>query len=258
MPEKKTTKTTTGTRTKPKQTTKGKSTTNKAKTATKANKNAKDKVKGNPDIEVLSGNIIDIMEHDKKATNAKPEEMTFDIEPPMPKLPIARKNRNSPVIGDNGIDTKPGDNAKYATVLMELASWDKPDKTDVIQLDNRFMEYLQYCASNDIKIGNQMAYLALGLNKDDVYDMEHGRKLGSSASEFIKKVKQICAGNRELLMQDGKVNPITGIFWQKNYDAMKDVQDLQITASNALQPTMTMEEIAEKVKSDVVIDVDYE
>jgi hypothetical protein len=39
---------------------------------------------------------------------------------------------------------------------------------------------------------------------------------------------------------------------------MKDQQDITITPNNALQPTMSMEEIAEKVKSDVVIDVDYE
>jgi hypothetical protein len=38
---------------------------------------------------------------------------------------------------------------------------------------------------------------------------------------------------------------------------MKDTQDLVITPNNALQPTMSMEEIAEKVKTDVVIDTDY-
>lgn len=234
------TKTTTVTRTKPKQTAKGKTASKSTKTATKANKSVKD-IK------------IDVIDKAKPETYDK-----FEIEEQPPKLPTAKKNRNSPVIGDNGIDTKPGDNSKYATVLMELASWPKTDKTDIEELDNRFMEYLQYCASNDIKIGNQMAYLALGLSKDDVYDMEHGRKLGNSASEFIKKVKQICAGNRELLMQDGKVNPITGIFWQKNYDSMKDVQDITITPNNALQPTMSLEEIADKVAKDVVIDADYE
>ena len=30
-------------------------------------------------------------------------------------------------------------------------------------------------------------------------------------------------------MEDGKVNPVTGIFWQKNYDGMKDQQEVVLT-----------------------------
>jgi hypothetical protein len=59
------------------------------------------------------------------------------------------------------------------------------------------------------------------------------------------------------MVMDGKINPITWIFYAKNYFGMKDQQDLVITPNNALQPTMSMEEIAEKVKTDVVIDTDY-
>ena len=35
-------------------------------------------------------------------------------------------------------------------------------------------------------------------------------------------------------MQDGKVNPVTGIFWQKNYDGLKDQQEHVITPNNVL------------------------
>jgi hypothetical protein len=173
------------------------------------------------------------------------------------KLPYKPRGGNSPVIGNNGLSTKPGDNSKYASILLELSTWERPDKGNIDALESRFIEYLQYCERHDIKVGNQMAYLALGISKDDVYNWENGRTLDNSHSDFIKKVKAICAGNRELLMQDNKVNPIAGIFWQKNYDSMKDIQDINITASNALQPTMSMEEIADKVAKDVVIDTDY-
>ena len=184
-------------------TNKTKQTTNKTKATNKPKTSVKPKEK---DIK-SQGTVTEIGDYEKTTKlEVKPTE----------KKPTKGKPRggNSPVIGDKGVKTEPGDNSKYATILMELSSWPKPDKRNVEELENRFMEYLQYCAINDVKIGNQMAYLALGLNKDDVYDMEHGRKLDSTHSEFIKKVKQMCAGNRELLMQDGKVNPITGIFWQ--------------------------------------------
>ena len=30
-------------------------------------------------------------------------------------------------------------------------------------------------------------------------------------------------------MEDGKINPVTGIFWQKNYDGMRDQQEVVLT-----------------------------
>lgn len=35
-------------------------------------------------------------------------------------------------------------------------------------------------------------------------------------------------------MEDGKINPVTGIFWQKNYDGLKDQQETIITPNNPL------------------------
>jgi hypothetical protein len=188
-------------------------------------------------------NEIDMMDFEQSDTLQKPKRKS--------------NGRNSPVIGNNGVAINKGDAAKYANVLMDLSSWDAVDRSDVEELEIRFHEYLMYCAQNDLKIGNQMAYLALGLSKDNVYDMEHGRSFGSSHSDFIKKVKQICAGNRELLMQDGKVHPITGIFWQKNYDGMRDIQEIDIKSSSALSPTLTADEIAKQIPKDIPVDVNW-
>lgn len=141
---------------------------------------------------------------------------------------------NSPVIGDNGIATQQGDNSKYAKLLMEVNSWGEVDVSSVPALEERMGKYLQFCFDNDLKIGNQMCYLALGISKDDVYNWEHGLCRGKEHSDFIKKIRKLCSGNRELLLQDGKVNPILGIFWQKNYDGLKDVQDLVLTPNNPL------------------------
>lgn len=150
------------------------------------------------------------------------------------KTKMKPRGGNSPVIGDNGIVTQEGDNSKYAALLLEVHSWGKVDKSDVSALEERFIKYLNFCLSHDVKIGNQMCYLALGITKDNAYDWENGRGQGKPHSDFIKNVRAICSGNRELLLQDGKVNPILGIFWQKNYDGMKDVQDIVVTPNNPL------------------------
>ena len=145
-----------------------------------------------------------------------------------------RPHEYSPVIGDNGVSVPPGKNAKNAAFLSYLSSLPKVDHDDVQALEVRFQEYLDFCAENDFKIGNMVAYLALGISKDDVYNWESGKSRGKEHCEFIKKVKQICAGNRELLMQDGDINNITGLFWQKNHDGFRDQVEHVVAAPNLL------------------------
>lgn len=143
-------------------------------------------------------------------------------------------NLSSPVIGDNGINQSPGDNTRYAGLLLQLMSWGPVNKDDLSELEERLGRYLHFCMENDMRISNQACYMALGITKDDVYDWEHGRGryLDSRYSDFIKKVKQICATNREILMADGKINPVTGIWWQKQYEGMKEQTELIVTPNN--------------------------
>lgn len=48
-------------------------------------------------------------------------------------------------------------------------------------------------------------------------------------------------------MADGKVNPVTGIFWQKNYDGMKDQQEVVVTPNqNPLGEGQNAQQLAEK------------
>ena len=65
-------------------------------------------------------------------------------------------------------------------------------------------------------------------------------------STFIKKVRQFCATYREGLMEDGKVNPVTGIFWQKNYDGMKDQTEMVVTPNNPLGDAADTQALAQK------------
>ena len=117
--------------------------------------------------------------------------------------------------------------------MQEILPTEPLDYDDVEEMERRFQRYLQKCAEWDMKIGNQAAYAAIGINKDVVYEWTN-RQLGNPRrTEFIKKVQQFCAMYREGLMEDGKVNPVTGIFWQKNYDGMKDQQEVVLTPNTS-------------------------
>ena len=107
------------------------------------------------------------------------------------------------------------------------------DRDDVEEMERRFAFYLEMCAQWDMKVGNMAAYAAIGIDKNDAYEWTN-RNLGNPArTRFIKKVQKVCAMYREGLMEDGKVNPVTGIFWQKNYDGMKDQQEVVLTPNTS-------------------------
>lgn len=103
------------------------------------------------------------------------------------------------------------------------------NKYDINYLKYRFSMCLEYCSTNDIIISNQLVYFWLRLNKDDIYDIEHGRRNApSDVADFIKYVKSYCAMNRENLALDGTINPVLAIFHQKAYDGLKDTPDVHV------------------------------
>ena len=98
----------------------------------------------------------------------------------------------------------------------------------------------------DMKIGNQAAYAAIGIDKGIAWEWVNRCTTNPARTDFIKKVQKVCALYREGLMQDGKVNPVTGIFWQKNYDGMKDQTEMVLTPNNPLGDSADTEALARK------------
>lgn len=170
-----------------------------------------------------------------------------------PEQPVRKwKNRNSPVIGSNGVHTSTGDNARYARILGELISWGPVDKSDVHALEARFVKFLDFCAQNDVRITNAVTYLALGITKNDVYNWEKERSRTPAHCDFIRKIKHFCASYREMLGADGKLNPVTLIWWQKNYDGMVDKQELVLSPKDPLGELQDGKALAERIGATVV------
>ncbi len=154
---------------------------------------------------------------------------------------------NSPVIGDNGVNTKPGDNSKIAGMLLEIHKWGEVDRSNPEALEERFWQYVEFCMNNDIRITNQAAYFAMGLTRDTVHDWESGETRTLAHRNLIKKVKSFCASYREQLGADGKLNPVTLVWWQKNYDGFVDKSEVVLTPNNPLGDTKDPAEIQQRL-----------
>lgn len=152
-----------------------------------------------------------------------------DTKPRKPREDDNRPWESSPIQQGHNPDLPQGYNTRRIMFMQQILPTEPLDHNDVEEMERRFRRYLALCSEYDMKIGNQAAYAAIGINKDLVYEWTVRRQTNPKRTEFIKKVQQFCAMYREGLMEDGKVNPVTGIFWQKNYDGMKDQQEVVLT-----------------------------
>ncbi|POP33378.1 hypothetical protein C3B58_07710 [Lactonifactor longoviformis] len=170
-----------------------------------------------------------------------------------------KDGNGSPIIGGNGVAPMNKDeNALFCQYALDMFHSPTVDLGDSDAVADAIDGYFGYCIERGLRPGNLGLYAALGLSKQEVSNEMRGmtHKLSSSCLDLLKKAKQALATYRELLGSQGKLNPVTLIFWQKNYDGLKDVQDITITPNASMQQEHTPEEIEAKVLDDIPIDDD--
>lgn len=174
------------------------------------------------------------------------------------KANLVKARQNSPIMqGIKQVNNLPEEyNANTVSFIMAITPAEPLDKNDVAEMQKRFENYIRVCAEYGKKVSNQAAYLAIGITKEEAYEWVNQRSVNPARTNFIKKVQQICGVYREQLMSDGKINPVTGIFWQKNYDGLRDQTELAIAPVNPLGEGKSAEELAKKYADDAYIDAE--
>ena len=119
------------------------------------------------------------------------------------------------------LDLLPGDAASNVTHLLaikEIAQY--ADRDDPESLRNCYHMYLQYCQANDCRVSNIAAYASMGLTRKDVDNYLSGNRRTNDPRyrELMIEVKADCEMSRELLVNQGAVNPVTYIFSSKVHD----------------------------------------
>lgn len=118
-------------------------------------------------------------------------------------------------------------NSRLITHIMrihEIAS--QADRNDINTLKSCFINYLRLCQEDGFSVSNIAAYSAMGFENSAWQGFI--RKDDPDIREFAAMVKQTCAMFRENLVSDGKLNPVIGIFWQRNFDGLRnDTEQIQ-------------------------------
>lgn len=170
-------------------------------------------------------------------------------------IQVAKKttvNRNSPVIGNNGLEPiSDNDNALFCGCARNIFNSPKVDLNNTEEVIQAINDYFTDCMETGLRPGNLALYAVLGLSRQDVSNAIYGysKKIPPATIDVIKKAKESLAAYRELLGSHGKVNPVTLIFWQKNYDGLKDQQDIVVTPNNPMGEMPDAKSIEQKYEN---------
>ena len=147
--------------------------------------------------------------------------------------------------------TEPGDNSKYLQHSMVMMSWERPDMTSVEQVSNRIKQYFSLCEQNDMKPSVEGLSLAFSTDRKTMWRWMNGVESQSMPNEVrhvIRKAYSLLNNLMVEYMQNGKINPVAGIFLMKNNMAYADQTEVIVTPNSPLGETKDPEEIAEKYK----------
>jgi len=129
----------------------------------------------------------------------------------------------------NNVELPEGDNNKYTTFALAIMQLPEIDLQDPQQVQQRVFEYFRLCAEHDMKPGVAAIALALGTDRRRLWEIHTGQEkqlvIPAECKRIIKNVYNSLDVLWEAYMQNGKINPVSGIFLGKNNLGYKDQQE---------------------------------
>lgn len=158
-----------------------------------------------------------------------------------------KRKRNRPDLANFGQENvEPGDNARYLRWARLSLSLPPIDISDAKQVEQRINEYFTACEDNDMKPNMVGMANWLGVSRETVNTWKRGEYRSDTHSDVIRKAVDILESLWVDYMQNGKINPASGIFLAKNMFQYKDTQDVVLTPNSPLQTDTNPIDIASK------------
>lgn len=173
-----------------------------------------------------------------------------------PKKKAKPRGGNSPVIGNNGLMLEEGDNTKYLNVNIALMNMPDINMDNVEEVNKRLSDYFTLYAQADMK--PTVAGMAIALNgksRQWLWAVTHGGAVNGGGykpalrpevAESIKKAYFLLENLWENYMQNGKVNPVAGIFLGKNNYGYQDKTEYVLTPNQQNDNDYSADEIRER------------
>lgn len=146
-----------------------------------------------------------------------------------------KRHRNRPDLAKFGYENaEPGDNTRYLRIARAFLDLPPIDISDEKQVEKRIFEYFDFCEQNDAKPNMVGMANWLGVDRSTLQTWKSGEYRSKTHSPVIKRALDLLEDLWVAYMQNGKINPASGIFLAKNMFQYKDVQDVVLTPNNPL------------------------
>ena len=149
--------------------------------------------------------------------------------------PKGSKNTSTYTRPDRLPQTQPGENTRFLSHDLKLMRLPAIDVNDNAALQDRIETYFEICAEDDIKPSVASFALSLGIGRTTLFAWLNG-KLGTvknpESMNTLKRAYDSINSYYEHMMNNGKINPVAGIFLMKNNLGYKDQTDYVVSAGN--------------------------
>ena len=153
------------------------------------------------------------------------------------------------------VHTESGDNRKYIQHSLRLAKLPRVNLKSVEEVTQRIVDYFSICAEDDMKPSVAGLALAMDIDKTYLWEIRVGKKgKNPDVADAIKKAMKILDLQMVDYMQNGKINPVSGIFLMKNNFGYADKQEVVLTPNSPLGDTKDTKELEERYAESVVDD----
>ena len=133
--------------------------------------------------------------------------------------------------------TEPGDNAKYLAVGLKLFNLPPVDLKKPEMVEERLNEFFAIHAEADMKPTVSGMAMSLGMDRRRLWEIRSGAKMGGHTEldlptltvDYIKRAYNYMEILWENYMQNGKINPVSGIFLGKNNFGYQDKTEYVVT-----------------------------
>ena len=141
------------------------------------------------------------------------------------------------ILTDAALNVQPGDNTKYVLLGATLFNLPPIDLKDSEQVGDRLNEFFKIHAEADMKPTVSGMAMALGLDRRRLWEIKTGALKGghteydlpTATLVSIKRAYNYMEILWENYMQNGKINPVSGIFLGKNNFGYQDKTEYVVT-----------------------------
>ena len=150
------------------------------------------------------------------------------------------------------VQAEPGDNTRYLLHNMAVSELSE-EKLEIAtatpeDVRNRVKAYFGLCAQNDMKPSIAGLALAFGVTRATLWNWVNGmiQSVPEANRKALEQAYIALNAQMEDYMQNGKINPVAGIFLMKNNLGYEDKKEFTVAPGNPLGQDTPSEELRRK------------